>query len=433
MSDLVDEWNRLFFDGRLSSVVLGHLKNVPNERSEVRAFVERVMRRMHEAGIEATDFSELQAWQMGVITPRVLPGAWGDIVPPVTMRGRHDRINDYLAGNPWRAVAPGTSILDVGCGFPPFTTVDLAERFPDCRIIGADPSFGRYMVYDRRGDYACFERDGVLRYFQPAELDAARWAELLGDTARTRARFSDLLQRLLPRLPVADGDALIAVEHEGARLVKNPVRQYEQPNLSFMQGGISHIDLRDIDIIRCFNVLIYFDGAFRSAALGWASRVLAPGGIFLAGVNFARALHSKYTVYQKTGATLIAREFAFSPELIRPVEQHGWFALHDDDYETTLYLELLKVLRSDADFRRSFDAQLDSILGDLDFCPRRSDGYLGGMPAGVAASDLEQRVAAIAVRLDGAGFVDGAVTVLKRAGYHSWRNSAGHIAVTPGR
>ncbi|HET9117447.1 MAG TPA: hypothetical protein VFN75_05105 [Pseudonocardiaceae bacterium] len=45
----------------------------------------------------------------------------------------------------------------------------------------------------------------------------------------------------------------------------------------------------------------------------------------------------------------------------------------------------------------------------------------------------DEGTAAITQQLSSEGFVDDAVTVLRRAGRHSWRNTAGHIAMRPQR
>lgn len=59
-------------------------------------------------------------------------------------------------------------------------------------VIGVDPSFSRYLVYDERDNYACFDDDGHLRYYHTSSIDP--------DPAATRARFHRLLHRLRPIL-----------------------------------------------------------------------------------------------------------------------------------------------------------------------------------------------------------------------------------------
>ena len=75
------------------------------------------------------------------------------MVPPITLEGRHSGIDEYMARNRWRKLEKGNRFLDLGCGFPPKTTLDSAKRFPESQLTGADPSFGRYLVQDPNGDY----------------------------------------------------------------------------------------------------------------------------------------------------------------------------------------------------------------------------------------------------------------------------------------
>ena len=46
-------------------------------------------------------------------------------------------------------------------------------------------------------------------------------------------------------------------------------------------------------------------------------------------------------------------------------------------------------------------------------------------------SELGDAWATIVDRLDSDGYVDGAINVLKKAGYDAWHNPAGHVAVAP--
>jgi hypothetical protein len=78
------------------------------------------------------------AWILGVMIPRLLPGASGNVVPPFTYEDRHELINNYLDANPWGKFAENTVLLEMGCGFPPQTALDAARHFPRWQVIGAD-------------------------------------------------------------------------------------------------------------------------------------------------------------------------------------------------------------------------------------------------------------------------------------------------------
>jgi hypothetical protein len=46
-------------------------------------------------------------------------------------------------------------------------------------------------------------------------------------------------------------------------------------------------------------------------------------------------------------------------------------------------------------------------------------------------ADKVEQLAQINEQLDQEGYVEGAVTVLRQAGYNAWRNGVGHISVDP--
>ncbi len=427
---MIERWNETYFGGNLSTDALELLRDVEKQAPEVQATVEMMFRLMATSKFQAKDFSPLLAWEYGFILSRIHPNTWGGMIPPITLQGRHARIDVYVATNPWSSFGGGSVFLDLGCGFPPLTTVDTAKRFPEWRIIGADPSFGLYMVFDTRGDYACFDTETKLRYFQPGTRDPARWDQMHRDRAATMDQFTGLLNRLLPLLPHVGPGELSSVELDGTKLVKNPVRQFETSNLTFQEKGIGSVDLRDVAVVRCFNVLVYFDRTFRNRALEWLSDIVIPGGLFLCGLDWARNSFARYSVYRKEGKSLVPKEFAFSIDNIRPLEMISWLTYDEEDLEVVQLAELVGLIRSDVSYRNSLDAALDQLFSDLSICERRPDGYLGGLEE-MLPEELERRLQVLADELDKKGFVEGAVAVLKRAGWNAWRNHVGHIAVTP--
>jgi hypothetical protein len=290
------------------------------------------------------------------------------------------------------------------------------------RVIGVDPSFDRYLVYDG-DDYACFGDDQRLRFFQTFTFP---------DPAATRAHFHDLLHRLLPMLPAAGDNELAEMEHQGTRLVRNPLRQYERENLILAQGEIGSVDIEGgADLIRCMNVFMYFDHAFRERALAWAVGLLRRGGLFICGNNWAHSTSSRYTVYQEQDGRLVPREFAFSIDNVRPVAIAPWYALHDDNLENICNAEAVGILRGDDSFRIRFDGRLNALLAQNGICRRQPDGYLSGTDEELTPSGFDDRFAALAEQLERAGFVDDAIAVLRHAGRQTWRNSADHIAMRP--
>ena len=423
-------WNDEFFGGKLPEHKLAVLEDVGDFHQPVIDFIEGVLRRIHSIGMSPEDFSDLLAWEMGFLLPRILPTAWGGMVPPITVAGRHQKLEEYLSQNPWHELAPGGKILDIGCGFPPLTTVDLARRFPECEVLGADPQFGRWIVYDVQGDYCCFGDDGDIRYFQAAEADYDRFDELLRGGQVTRDNYKEILDDLLPLLNGAAGHA--KVERDGRRLVQDPIEQYVGDNLSFVLGGFRELDLpHELDLVRSMNVLMYFDADFRAPVEEWIASILKEGGIFTCGMNWARSVYSRYSVFRKEDGHLVHKEFSFGLECVRPLEMVPFFAFYDDDVETELQLELVRVLRADDDFMALLNKRFDTAQAELDLCPRGADGHLGGIDETMAFKDMEEALVSFQKMANSDELNDAARKVLEAAGYDVWRNEVGDTSITP--
>jgi SAM-dependent methyltransferase len=408
---------------RPSETTLLLLKDAEQQRPEVRDFLERAFRLMAISKFDVHDFTPFMARFFTVAAPGILPGAWGGMVPPFTLPGRHKKIDAYLRANQWAKFEPGTLMLDVGCGFPPQTSIEAAEAFPDWRIVGVDPTFEQYILYDERENYACFDRAGNLRYFQASR--PGEFFNLYSDRNATIQHFSQAFAQLLPTLPVDDGK-LCTVEQDGKRLVRHPMNAYERPNLTFVKGGFGSTDLPPAEVVRSFNVLIYYDADFRRAAEKWAAQVLRPGGLFICGRDDSETFNAHYSVYRNEGGRLVEKEFAFGLETIR----HGvWFTIHDGERETWRLAELLGILRSDRDFLRDYDARLDALLAKNRMAIRDENGHLAEPPD----IDMARALPAyheITQTLE-AEFADRAISVLQQAGLHAWRNPVGHLAVAP--
>jgi len=82
-------------------------------------------------------------------------------------------------------------------------------------------------------------------------------------------------------------------------------------------GSIGSEQLGNVDVVRCFNVLGYYDDGFRTSALGWLEGILREGGLVFCGANVGRSAACRYFVYQKVDGRLLAREFAFGVEIAK--------------------------------------------------------------------------------------------------------------------
>ena len=423
-----ERWNKVeelcdrYLGGRPSEAALQVLRNAEQQRQEVRDFVERAFRLMAISKFDPRDFSPFVARFFTVIAPDILPGAWGGIVPPFTLPGRHRKIDAYLRLNRWADFEPGTVLLDVGCGFPPQTSIEVAEAFPEWRIVGADPTFEQYLLYDERENYACLDRTGSVRYFQAGRPD--EFLRLYSDRDATIQHFSQAFAQLLPSLPTDEG-TLSTAEHGGRRLIRHPLSAYERSNLRFVQGGFGSSGLPEAEVVRSFNVLIYYDADFRRQAEEWVARILRPGGLFVCGRDDAESLNAHYSVYRSEGGELVEKEFAFGIETVR---HSVWFALHDRERETWRLAELLGTLRSDREFLRDYDARLDALLAENRMAVRDENGCLVEPPDAIEAARALPVYHEIVRQIE-TEFADRAVAVLQRTGLHAWRNPVGHIAV----
>ncbi|HUA22675.1 MAG TPA: hypothetical protein VMA54_01000 [Steroidobacteraceae bacterium] len=423
------ELNHEYFADGLSAEVLALLAPIDGQRIEVQQFVTRMFRQMRRQRTDAHDFSERLALVTGAMLQHILPGAWGSI-PPITQTGRHTAIDEYLARNPWRPLGAGDGLLDLGCGFPPVTTLETADRFPQVSIVGADPSFGEYLVKEASGDYAVFDAHHRLLYFQPAARSAERWRAMFTDPAETRARFAAHLTALRPHLP----ETLPVSRHvsaDGVEIMRNPIAGFERPNVSFRRLGIGDGGLHGFAAARCFNLLYYFDRAFQEESLRWLSHTLIEGGISLTGADWTRSRCARYSVHRREHGAVTAKEFAFSIDNIRPFDLVTFFTLHDDDPGTALMAQLIGVLHGDTRFREDSARRMDEIQQQLGFCARKPDGYLGGVLPSLAAEEAMLASDRIGAALERDGFPERAVDVLMRNGYRAWVNCVGHIAVDP--
>jgi len=126
----------------------------PELPKEARDFALRMLSLMQQAGYPPTEFTPMLIRSISQIIPNTLPVAWDGRIPPITMPGRHQKFDAYVAKQTWSSMAGTPVFVDVGCGFPPQTTLDTARRFPDWQVIGMDRDYAPYIVYDREGNYA---------------------------------------------------------------------------------------------------------------------------------------------------------------------------------------------------------------------------------------------------------------------------------------
>jgi hypothetical protein len=410
--------------GRPAPEILRILKPLAVDRDEVRNFIRRAFRLMGIANLGVHNFSPWAAFGLAM-AKGFLPGAWGGRIPPITAPGRHRTIDDYLSATPWSSFGQDTVMIDLGCGFPPTTSVDTARRFPDWKIVGADPLFDPYLLYDRDQTYACIDQNGRIGYFQ---LQPGAKITSIEDYQRCRERIPVLFEQLLPKFPDDNGEPA-TVEEDGSRLIRWPHRKWESANLRMIQAGIGSKALPSANVIRCFNVLIYYGANFQHEFENWAAAQLQESGLVIAGANSPNGAEAHYAVYRKENGSLVEKEFAFSPDCVRPLSLMPWFALQDDNIMNLRLAGLIRRLRSDAEFTAMLDARLDEILKDSGTLIRNADGCLESPATPTSMEKISQTLAALPTQLDREGFTERAAQALRKQGLRAWRNHVGYIAV----
>ena len=359
MTAFSNHLNSTYFDNRLSARNMAALDHIEGERLEVRHFAERLSRFFCAAKIDATDVPLTFGRGLRDVMPHILPGAWDGMVPSITYSNRHVRIDDYLAGNRWCDPGPSPKLLDIGCGFPPLTSLDTAVRFPNWSIVAIDRAHWPYMVIDALGDRAVFDEERTVRYFQPKQPGPSAWRKILRNKEATRAHFGQLLDELIRNTPEEVDHTLAVIEFQGARLILNPAVEYSRPNLRFVKSDLLAADLPEADFVRCFNVLPYFDDPFRQKVLSNVGKSINDGGLFVAGSDWAETMLARYMVYRKENGKLVAKEFAFTLDYLRA--STNFFALHDDEEEMRLLVGAIAALRGDRQFFTSISSRLDAL------------------------------------------------------------------------
>jgi hypothetical protein len=402
--------------------------NLSDLSTDAQALIRRMLGLMKNARFPATDFNFVLVRMLATMVPGVLPCSWGGRIPPLTVPGRHRKLDAYVAAQDYPKTVPSPVFADLGCGFPPVTTVDTAHALPDWQIFGVDRFFAAYVVYDSEGHYACFDTKGRFQYFQP--LMTRKGLAMYDDPAVTRKHFETLFKELAPRLQPSEGDAAGIAARNGHRLVHNQIREFETGNLTFVEADLEALELPPVQAIRCMNVLVYFAPPVRKEMLRQIGRLLGKDGLLIAGTS-GFGMDARYTVYREAGGTVIPREFAFSLENLRSFGIMPYFTLHEGDREAALLADLMDTIRTDPSYWPALNSRVDALLAEKSISRRGADGYLQPPPEEMPRNVIRDKMAAMWRQLVAEGFLEGAREALERTGYEAWENAAGDIAIRP--
>lgn len=396
-------------------------------QADAQGVILRLLTLMQRAGCDATDITEQMIWLLGTVTPAMLPSAWGGRVPPLTSPGRHRKLDVYVRRRIPSSGNERPVFIDLGCGFPPLTTVETAKALPDWSVLGVDRAFSPYVLFDEEDRYACFDEQGVYLYGQSPDKPLNDAAEAL------RGRFAALFAELRPLLAETGPKTAARVEKKGCRLVANHIRDYERFNLAFLEADVGALDLPPARFVRCMNVILYFPRDRRECMLADIGRQIEENGLLVTGFNHPFGIYARYAIYWKEGTHLRPCEFAFSLDNLGPLGIGPWLTLADDDGEAELLADATAAIRGDPIFWTDFKRRLDELRALYGICRRTENGFIRFTEETRSASplSLQKKIAALWTQFAAEGYADGAIAALGRAGFTAWKNAVGDIAVLP--
>ncbi len=382
---------------------------------------------MRRAAVPATEITPHMIWLLSTVNPAMLPSAWGGRIPPLTCSSRHKKLDSYVKQQAKIRGNGKPVFVDLGCGFPPVTTVDTALNFPDWSVFGVDRAFSSYVLYDNDGAYACFSSEGTFQYLQSPKKP-------LNDTTEAvKRRFCLLFKELRPRLEDAGRPGSRTAKKDGNRLVFNHIRDFEAENLTFVKSDIQGLRIPPAQVIRCMNVLLYFEKTGREKMLAAILDLIKDGGMLITGFNHPSGIYARYAVYEKNAQGLRPREFAFSPDNLRPLGTGPWVTLQEKDQDAELLADLTRILRTDKIFWETFDHRVNALQERFGICGRGKDGFLqfsANEQAALSPAAMKN-TARLWRQMEREGYTERAVQALCRSGYLAWKNPVGDIAVLP--
>ena len=253
---------------------------------------------------------------------------------------------------------------------------------------------------------------------------------LYEDPAGTQRRFESIYGKLSPLLPKSEGKVSQSIEKDGSKLIQHHIRDFETDNLTFVEEDLMQLDLPPATVIRCMNILIYFDPRSREKMLAHVGKLLNNEGMLIAGTN-GYGIQTRYAIYRKNNDGLYPCEFAFSLDNLGHIVFMPWFTMHENDPEAMLLAKLTGTIRGDRQFWPSFSGRLDKLLKTQGICARRPDGFLQPLTEEMSLLEYLKKNAAIWRQLEDEGYLCHTVEALERAEYKAWINGVGDIAIEP--
>jgi hypothetical protein len=367
MKEVVRRWNEEYFDGGLSQECLDILDQIDSGNRELLDFTDTQFYYAHLAGVPPTEFSPLAARFYAFATGSYLLSLW-DRIPPITRAGRLKLIDEAAEGILGLLPDSPVEFLDMGCGYPPLTTMETAKVNPQWRCMGIDPGFPRYTLFDDRGTGACVDEHDTLTFIQYPEGDLQ---PIPAKVAEDKARFAALWQAA--RADPAKWDDL----RQSGHLVTQPLAEYAGGNLTLRRCALMELvtDQR-FDLVRCMNVSYYLSGEALLDNMREVKVLLRDAGWFIFGSASDRGSALKYTTYRKQGDRLEPVHFGMDLGKLTIWEGSGWWGFHKDQPDTLFLTRIIRRARRDDALMRALMPLADKLASELGYSTRCQDGYL---------------------------------------------------------
>lgn len=422
--------NAQYYHGDLPPLIMEVLQGAERRGPEIQELTERIVRSASEAGIPARRLSPLGLAEFGNgIAEARLPALNGDLIPPITLPGRHGKIDGLVRlreSTEWIA----RKMLDYGCAVPPYTTIDSSNAMSDWNFVGLDPFVQPYYLHGPDGTWAIFDSEGgCLKLVPGREIDLESRKSLFRDSGG-RARFVDAFSTFESLI---DKDETTRAEYVRGdwKLIAHPFSQYRAPRLEFVATESEAAEHGPYSVVRCMNVFMYNHA--RSAYLEWIPRILEPDGIVITGRDALSSAEATFFIHHFDGTELRAEEFCFSVDCLRPYAIMPWFTYNDADPDTLAIVSISRTLRQSREFSRVLDATFDELW-------RRMGSYnIDENDCLVPTVELTSWPRALfeivdlvdSIRVGDKSIEERTVRELEAHGIRAWKNEIGFLSVDP--
>jgi hypothetical protein len=420
--------NVRYYHGELPPLIMEVLQGAEQRGPEIQELTERIVRSASEAGIPARRLSPLGLAEFGNgIAESRLPALNGDLIPPITLPGRHGKIDELVRlRDGWAA----RKMLDYGCAVPPHTTIDSSNAMPDWKFVGLDPFVQPYYLHDPDGNWAIFDNDGrCLKLVPGSEIDLKSRKSLFRDSGG-RARFVDAFSTFESLIDKGETKRSEYVRGDW-KLVAHPFSQYRTPRIEFVATESEAAEHGPYSVVRCMNVFMYNQA--RSAYLEWIPEILEPDGIVITGRDALSSAEATFFIHRFDGTELRADEFCFSVDCLRPYAIMPWFTYNDADPDTLAIVSISRTLRQNREFSRVLDATFDELwhrMGSYDI--DENDCLVPTVEFASWPRALLEIINLIeSIHIDDASIADFVAQELEVHGIRAWKNEIGFLSVDP--